>query len=200
MQPKDVQSTCVTLDGVDCLCSACFTLMRTEPPEAARAVCLVRTEVQSWFDLAPFVDNLLFGALKYSKGGVVAATLVDSGHFTFVNPKWLCRLRLFIFTLVLIRDSVLGFLVPESCVLKLPSWMQVVWHFFDDALRLDTFRAYHIPPTTTGKRGVFEQTSGLVVAWLEGEYRPKNSTVQSRFAWKQALLPNYTDLWKKNEL
>jgi hypothetical protein len=177
-QPTSVQSTCLTVDGVDPLFAASLLLL--SQPTTDRSMCLIRADTRSFFNLQLFVDNLMCAASKYSGRGTVAALSLQSGHFTFVAPKWIWFVRA---PLVGVVQAV-GKVLPEGLKKILPP---------GGGFKVDTCRQFQ-SKEGQAQPGVFDQIAATAVAWLEGEYRPgSGATVQKKFAKKHAH-------WNQNEL
>jgi hypothetical protein len=90
--PSDVLATAFLLDGVGNRAHSAEKALERAAGTADRRVALVAAEVKSCFNRL-WVDDLLNGANAYAQQHVVAATALNTGHFSFVPPEVLSSVR-----------------------------------------------------------------------------------------------------------
>jgi hypothetical protein len=90
--PSDVLATAFLLDGVGNRAHSAERALERAAGTADRSVALVAAEVKSCFNKV-WVDDLLHGANVYAPQRVVAATALNTGHFSFVPPDVMSSVR-----------------------------------------------------------------------------------------------------------
>eukprot|EP00953_Heterococcus_sp_UTEX-ZZ885_P019829 11074-Heterococcus_DN1.PRE.1 len=139
--PSDVLATAFLLDGVGNRAHSAEKALERAAGTTNRRVALVVAEVKSCFNRL-WVDDLLRGANAYAPQHVVAATALNTAHFSFVPPE-----------------------VMHSVRAKL-SYLDL-----DTDRPFVTQHAQQQQQQQDSSLGVFNECAGMMVAWLEGVFR-----------------------------
>jgi hypothetical protein len=138
--PSDVLGTAFLLDGVGNRAHSAEKALERAAGTVNRRVALVAAEVKSCFNRL-WVDDLLRGANAYAPQHVVAATALNTAHFSFVPPE-----------------------VMHSVRAKL-SYLDL------DTDRPFVTQQQQQQQQQGSSVGVFNECAGMIVAWLEDVFR-----------------------------
>ena len=162
---KGVTSTAFTLDGIMTGQSLGYT-DNIFPPKAK--VAMTRATVTSLFNLWSFEWRMLHFANTGAPKRVVAALALNVAHFSFVAPGHMGTLRTALRWLLFFSPAgILWALARAAQGASAWEWVTLLvlsvatWAFI-----LDTTR-----PWSGGGEGVYDISSGLMVAWMEGTFR-----------------------------